>query len=198
LTWGNKTDAKEMFLLLEHEKLFLQVNFQRPLQQLINHDYPGYKTRNDKTMKMATIFSALIMLNAILFTTSCKEITDENHIHMDYTNDVCDSITNDSFLIIAKGIKQKMNNHNKFSIEESIIMVKVYNTMHQELIVNDKKVVGFITDYKKMFLKEYMPQVNKQLECSYGKGMTVYSKKHDLYIGIGSIYRCRDIYTILN
>jgi len=147
---------------------------------------------------MPTFFLAVFISNAIFFTTSCHEASNTNQSSMDFTNDKCDTITKNDFFKIAREVKQKMDNHVIFTTEKSIIMVKVYNTMHQTFIANDVERKSFIEDYKNIFLKEYLAKINKQLECSFGKGMTVYSKKYDLYVGIGSSFRCRDIYTVIN
>jgi hypothetical protein len=36
-----------------------------------------------------------------------------------------------------------------------------------------------------------------KLQCTYGKGMTIYSPKYDIYVGIGSVFRCKDVYQVL-
>lgn len=149
-------------------------------------------------MNMYTFFLALLISNTIFFTSSCHKASNTNRGSIDFKNDKCDTITKNDFFRIAREVKQKMDNHDIFTTEKSITMVKVYNTIHQTFIANDIERESFIADYKKIFLKEYLAQINRQLECSYGKGMTVYSKKYDLYVGVGSSFRCSDIYTVIN
>ena len=148
-------------------------------------------------MKIIILLGTLLTTYGICYTLGCTNRTAKT---LNLNSDIlaCDTVTKDNFLKISQDFKAQMDKHDTFTIAQCIVLVKIYNTMHQSDLANDKLKESFISDFKNVFSKGYLSFINKRLDCTYGKGMTIYSKKYDLYVGIGSVYRCQDRYTILN
>jgi hypothetical protein len=149
-------------------------------------------------MQMISILPILISLNALIIGASCNSTsTKSNHESGDIQFLKCDTLTREFFFTLAKSIKTDMDGHEEMSVLQVIKIVKVYNTLHLSEIANDEKYSKLATEFKETFQKEYLNKIVKTLDCSYGKGMTIYSKKHDLYVGIGTEFRCKDVYVII-
>ena len=74
---------------------------------------------------------------------------------------------------------QKMSEWTKFNTGDYIEMVRVYNTIGGNLpIKND-----FYKTYYTVFLVMYSKSVAKELDAGLSKGMAMYSKKYNLWLG---------------
>jgi hypothetical protein len=109
----------------------------------------------------------------------------------------CDSIRKTDLILEAKTFKKRMDLKEKFTESESIKLVKISNTLYLAGLNKDKKYNSFISDFLDLFNKKYLEQVLNTLTYTFGKGMTLYSAKHDLYIGPHMTYRCQDQYSLL-
>jgi len=109
----------------------------------------------------------------------------------------CDSIRKTDLILQAKAFKKRMDLKEKFSESESVKLVMVTNTLYLAELYEDKKYKSFISDFLNLFNKKYLEQVLNTLTYTFGKGMTLYSVKYDLYIGPHMIYRCQDQYSLL-
>ena len=147
-------------------------------------------------MKMETLLSLLCVLNLSFTMVYCNSEIHNKDKSVIKNNMQCDTVTRENFFSRAKEVKNLMDNKDRLSLDKAIVTIKVYNTLHIADISNDDVHNEFIVEFKRLFEKEYLEKVAKQIEYSYGKGMTIYSKKYDLYIGAGSEFRCKDVYTI--
>lgn len=81
--------------------------------------------------------------------------------------------------------------------ESSIIaIIKVYNTFEIDGVVFTAGDSALSKSYQKYFFKQYFPKFEKHMGITYGIGMTLISKKFNLYIGSSGRMRCRDIYLL--
>lgn len=149
------------------------------------------------TMNLIIIILVLFELNVSAISVSCGSDRQQG-IEKNVTDNIdkCDTMTQEDFFSIAKGTIKGMKEHVELSLGKVIVMVKVYNTLHIADVINSNENRMFADEYKSLFKKDYLKDVMKFLECTYGKGMTIYSKRHDLYVGVGSEFRCRDVYTV--
>lgn len=141
-----------------------------------------------------------IVTNALIVLASCKSInnnSNENGAKVIENELKCDTMTLKEFYKLAEGFGDAMRRKEKFSDQKLAILVKLYNTFHVSEIHHDKTRGKFATEFIKNFETDYLSPAITRLEATYGVGMTIYSKKCDLFIGIGSEFRCRDIYEIL-
>jgi hypothetical protein len=74
----------------------------------------------------------------------------------------------------------------------AIKLVKIYNTAHLAVEGESAQVIESKKSFIDFFKKKVLNLVLETLECTYGKGMTIYSVKHDLYVGVPSEYRPSD------
>jgi len=150
-------------------------------------------------MNMRIILFTLFISGCLILNGSCNESNDKMRKNTTISkNENSDSLTKNEFFAIAKEMKQAMDRHTTMTINEIITMVRIYNTLYLANIANDRENADFILNYRNQFEKSYLKEICKQLECSFGKGMTIYSKKYDLYVGIGSEFRSKDFFTIIN
>jgi hypothetical protein len=148
---------------------------------------------------MASSITLLIALNVVIAGVSCNH-NGHAKINQEQNNSVstrCDTMTKESFFILARKVREDMDSRKEMSFEQATEMVKVYNTLHLTEIANDEKQSNFSNEFTEIFLQKHLNKIVQVLECSYGKGMTIYSRKHDLYVGIGTEFRCKDVYTIV-
>ena len=109
----------------------------------------------------------------------------------------CDSISTKNFNILKNEIYNKMLLGKELTVAETIKMVKIYNTLHL-INTTQTQIKGNANDFVSLFDKSYTGFASKKLEATLGKGMTIYSKKYDIVIGVGAPYRCRNYYLINN
>jgi hypothetical protein len=108
----------------------------------------------------------------------------------------CDTLSRiELFKKTSEGI-EKMKASDIFSDEETISIIRVYNSLHFVNIARDKTDSILIEEFRNKFDKNFFPSVFTRIETTYGKGMTFYSKKYDLFIGPAMELRCRDVYII--
>lgn len=148
---------------------------------------------------MISILKLALTLNIITATTSCNQ-NRSDETKQQVNEDVpqkCHIITKKSFLVLAKKMINDMGSSSVLNVEQAKIMVKVYNTMHLASIANDEQSAKFSEEFRNAFREQLLNKIMQILECGYGKRMTIYSKKHDLYVGSGTVARCNDVYTLL-
>jgi hypothetical protein len=75
-----------------------------------------------------------------------------------------------------------MSNWSKFTVEEYIDMVRLYNTIAGPILKND-----FYKMYYTVFLVMYSKPAAKELEATLSKGMAMHSNKYHIWIGGGAI-----------
>ncbi|MBL7732000.1 MAG: hypothetical protein JNM88_12540 [Chitinophagaceae bacterium] len=150
---------------------------------------------------MASIKRLFITLNIVITIVSCnhnyhaKVNQGQNQDNDDIIR--CDTMTKESFFVLATKIRRDMDSHKEMSLKHAIEAVKVYNTLHLAELARDENWSKFSSQFIQVFITKYLNKIVQMLECGYGKGMTIYSRKYDLYVGIGSEFRCKDIYTIV-
>lgn len=135
----------------------------------------------------------------LMFALCCKSkehsINRKERILLDKL--YCDTVKKDSFFFLAKQLKKEIEQGIEMSTDRMIMSVKTYNTLHILEISDTQNKKKFSIEYIEAFRKIFLDKVVKDLECTLGKGMTIYSKKYDIYVGIGSEFRCKDVYTIM-
>ncbi|SHN29604.1 hypothetical protein SAMN05216311_108226 [Chitinophaga sp. CF418] len=74
-----------------------------------------------------------------------------------------------------------MENSDSLDLSTTITFIKIFNTIakNRELKRSDPKYQVF----EDLFRKKYLDISCKVIEGDIGRGMSYYSKKHDLYIG---------------
>lgn len=107
----------------------------------------------------------------------------------------CDTISRSTFYKIANDAYMLMEKGD--TSEKSIIaIIKVYNTFEINGVVFTTGDSALSKSYQKYFFKHYFPKFEKHMGITYGIGMTLISKKFNLYIGSSGRMRCRDIYLL--
>lgn len=77
-----------------------------------------------------------------------------------------------------------------------IDIVKVYNTLDILGVIRTSSDSCTIKNYKTYFEKKYLPTISRNLDLIISKGLGHYSVKLDIYIGISTTARCRDVFWI--
>jgi hypothetical protein len=108
----------------------------------------------------------------------------------------CDTLTRENFYKAADNFHALMRKNEKFTIQQVLSLVRIYNTLHMVDVAKAASDKTFPKKFIMRFERDYLKAVAEQLEYTYGKGMTMYSPKYDLFIGAASNYRCKDYYTI--
>ena len=75
---------------------------------------------------------------------------------------------------------QRMNDNEDFSINDCIIIVKLWNTVQQDELSKQKL---FKKKFSDLFIEKYLDTVVKILGGQISKGMGYYCPEYDLYIG---------------
>lgn len=129
-------------------------------------------------------------LLSFLFISFFSNTYSETAIH-----NQCDTISRSTFYKIANDAYMSMKKGD--TSENSIIaIIKVYNTFEIDGIVVSSGDSALCKSYQKYFFKHYFPKFEEHMGIGYGIGMTLISRKFDLYIGSSGKMRCRDIYLL--
>jgi hypothetical protein len=109
----------------------------------------------------------------------------------------CDTLKKKDFFQKAEIFERRMQTRDSFSVGELLQVVKIYNSMFISELAVSNGYQHLIASYKKLFRTTYMKSTLARLNCVWGKGDALYSRKYDLYVGIGTALRCKDIYKVL-
>jgi hypothetical protein len=104
----------------------------------------------------------------------------------------CDSLSTRKILKLAHEGIANMNSINTLSIEQVLVLIKIYNTLHFDTVAS--KEIAFAKEFRQVFFKTFLPKVAQRLEIISSNGMTLYSSKYDIYIGESLMNRCNDFY----
>jgi hypothetical protein len=83
-------------------------------------------------------------------------------------------------LLITQDYNARMTKDSSFSVPEFIQLAKIWNTI--PLFGLEQKDDSFKT-FNKLFFPKYVNEAASHLGALPDKGMSLYSKKYDLYIG---------------
>lgn len=108
----------------------------------------------------------------------------------------CDSVSRVSFFNIANDVRKNMDEVKLLSTEKVLKIVKVYNTFFLAKTITNQREQNLADSFRVEFEAKCVSEVMKRLETTFGKGMTIYSSKYDIYVGVPSQSRCKDFYTI--
>jgi len=127
-----------------------------------------------KANRSYLILAMILVLNI----TAAKGQDSTRVIKFDQT-DIGIPITKTHFDQKVSGYLKKMSDWTKFNKQDYIDMVRVYNTIGGFLpIKND-----FYKMFYCVFLVMYEKPAAKELDAGLSKGMAMYSKKYNLWIG---------------
>jgi hypothetical protein len=146
-------------------------------------------------MKLLPVILLRLYLSILTMSCTSTEQADTQDIPGKESKK-CDTVTREKFFSMAKEMKTIMDKNEQVSTENAVKMIKLYNTMAYESINSDRLYKDFVAAFIKKFDKDYLVKLSEQLGYTYGKGMTIYLKQYDLYIGGSMHYRCEDIFTV--
>lgn len=137
-------------------------------------------------------FYIVILFANYFFILACTQSVHENNKPIPK----CEYIKSSS---IDSLIKQGINDIGNLSGDtiKCISLVKLYNTLHVNKSYQTIKSTVKDT-FINHFERKYMNIAFNILSCTYGHGMRIYSKKYDLFIGLGEYERCKDVYTLID
>jgi len=129
------------------------------------------------TMK-ASVYG-LILLSLLLLNNMVVKAQSGTHVNKFNQTDIGIPIKKIDFDRKVGEYLQKMSAWTKFNTGDYIEMVKIYNTIGGDLpIKND-----FYKMYYTVFLVMYSKLAAKDLDAGLSKGMAMYSKKYNLWLG---------------
>lgn len=111
-------------------------------------------------------------------------------------SDSCDDISRGHFFAMAKSLKSRMDEHQDFSAQDAIQLIRIYNSMSLTIIAEDSSHATLVNDYKYEFRRNYYKKFAQKYHHGIGKGFTSYLLDLDIYVGLPMAVRCRDYYSI--
>ena len=136
---------------------------------------------------LLSLMSSIVNLNSTSPQMNC----------IDHYKIECDSITRAKLCAYALEGLKIIDSSRTPTEQEAIILIRTFNTLLIDTAFKSKKELKlwevFVLKFKQRFLaKENLEQLNITL----GKGLTWYSVKYDLYVGVDMVLRTKDIYFI--
>jgi len=134
-------------------------------------------------MKPIVLISALVLFTATMASGQGAVLSERQP--------KCDTITEKQFNRIVKGKYKLIKKDYDASINEMIILVRIYNTL--QFARSYKYSSKFRNLYKDRFKEVYIDKAVGLLECQPSQG-NWYSKKYDLFITSGYHMKCDNYY----
>ncbi len=128
-------------------------------------------------LKMITLVTVIINPYLCHMPPVQKE---RNHKTMTFETNIGIPIETQAFLKLVANFTEKMTNKEELTVDDHLTSVRILNTIQaNKLSDKDDRYEKYIELYR----LEYMQQSVSKLEATLTKGMSWYSKKHDIYIG---------------
>ncbi|WP_299272932.1 hypothetical protein [uncultured Psychroserpens sp.] len=88
---------------------------------------------------------------------------------------------------------EKMKKNYNFDRNEKVILLKLYNTLHDSKVMSNENNKFFL----RVFKDEYMPLIISEFDFKIGKGMALYSKTLDMHVFPSNEVTENDIYNLI-
>lgn len=150
---------------------------------IVAYDQPGAVGAHRTTQfELEMRVMKLLYLLFLLASTSCNQENKQGHqvSLIDNTDSLPIKISYQSLKEKCSIYVEEFKLQKKFSIDESIDIVRAYNTIGLNRLREKDSV---FVKYDELFFKNYLNDIAKQFEATVSRGLGYHSKKYDLDIG---------------